>query len=128
MKTHVDCIPCFLRQSLEAARMASKETKVQESLMKDVMQYLQTISYAKSPPEISKEVHCIIRKNTGSLDPYKEVKQQSNKTAEELYPSLKKQVAASKDPLFAALHLSIVGNVIDFGTSVSYTHLTLPTN
>jgi len=120
MKTHLECIPCFIKQSLEAARMATNDEAIQEKVLKEVMKHLQDISYENSPPELSREVHTIIRTITNSRDPYKEVKDKSNRMAENLYPNLKKLVEDADDSLFLAIKLSIVGNVIDFGTSNRY--------
>ena len=120
MKTHLECIPCFIKQSLEAARMATNDEEIQEKVLKEVMKHLQDISYENSPPELSREVHTIIRTITNSRDPYKEVKDKSNRMAENLYPHLKKLVEDADDSLFLAIKLSIVGNVIDFGTSNRY--------
>jgi len=117
MKTYLECIPCFIRQSLEAARMATDDEHIHEEIIKDVMKYLQSISFSNSPPEISREVHNIIRNKSNSSDPYKKVKDQSNKMAENLYPRLKELIEESDDSLLMAIKLSIVGNVIDFGTS-----------
>jgi len=117
MKTYLECIPCFIRQSLEAARMATDDEAIHEEIIKDVMKYLQSISFSNSPPEISREVHNIIRNKSNSSDPYKKVKDQSNTMAENLYPRLKELIEESDDSLLMAIKLSIVGNVIDFGTS-----------
>jgi len=117
MKTHLECIPCFIKQSLEAARMATDDENVHEEVLKEVMKHLENISFSNSPPELSREVHSIIRDVTKSQDPYKKVKNQSNEMAEKLYPHLKKLVNEADDSLLMAIKLAIVGNVIDFGTS-----------
>jgi len=117
MKANLDCIPCFLNQSLEAARMATDDEEVHERVMKEVMAHLQNVSFSHSPPEISMGVHNIIRKITKSDDPYREVKDKSNEMAKNLYPHLKDMVRNAEDPLLMAIKLSIVGNVIDFGTA-----------
>ncbi len=116
MKTHLDCIPCFVKQSLEAARMASDDPCVQEKVLKEVMKHLQSISFEDSPPELSREVHRIIRDITNNNDPYKKVKNESNEKIKKIFNHLKKQVSESDDPLLTAIKLAIVGNVIDFGT------------
>jgi len=116
MKTHLECIPCFIKQSLEAARMATNDEGIHERVIKEVMEHLQNISFKDSPPELSKDVHSIIRSITNSNDPYKKVKEESNENAKKLYPTLKELVNTADDPLLAAIQLSIVGNVIDFGT------------
>lgn len=120
MKTYLECIPCFLKQSLEAARMTTDDEEIHVRVVKNVMKHLQTISLDQSPPELSREVHDIIRNITGSKDPYKEVKKQSNEMAKALYPHLSKLVTIADDPLLMAIKLAIVGNVIDFGTSNRY--------
>lgn len=116
MKTHLDCIPCFMKQSLEAARMASDDAEVQEKVLKKVMNHLQNINFEDSPPELSREVHYIIRSITKTNDPYRNVKIESNKTAEKIYVNLKKHVENADDSLLMSIKLAIVGNVIDFGT------------
>ena len=116
MQTHLDCIPCFLHQSLEAARMATSNELVHEQVMKQVMKYLETIDFHSSPPEISREVHAIIKRETGVQDPYLQVKNQANNQAKQQLPQLLKMIDTADDPLLMAVKLAIVGNVIDFGT------------
>jgi len=117
MKTYLDCIPCFISQALEAARMSSDNEEVQKKVLLEVMKHLQTVSFDSPPPETSREVHHIIRQITDTEDPYRKVKYQANRTAEKLYPTLKKMVIDANDPLLMAIKLAIVGNVIDFGTT-----------
>jgi len=117
VRTYLECIPCFIKQSLEAAHMATDDEEIQTEVLREVMKHLQNISLTNSPPELSREVHKIIREITKSKDPYKKVKDQSNEMAKKEYPYLKKLVNESDDPLLMAIKLSIVGNVIDFGTT-----------
>jgi uncharacterized protein with ATP-grasp and redox domains len=97
--------------------MATDDEKIHAEVLREVMKHLQTISFNDSPPELSREVHEIIRNITKSKDPYKKVKNQSNEMAKNQYPHLRKLVSEADDPLLMAVKLAIVGNVIDFGTS-----------
>lgn len=116
MRTYLDCIPCFLRQSLEASRMVTSNETLHEIVLKKVMRYLQVISsFNNPPPELSKEVHAIVRNMLNCKDPYKEAKKKSNEMAKELYPRLEQIVEEAKDPFLMATKLAIIGNVIDFG-------------
>ncbi len=117
MRAYLECIPCFLKQSLEAARMTTDDENIQTKVLQEVMKHLQNISFTDSPPKLSREVHKIIREITGSKDPYKKIKDTSNEVAKKKYSYLKKLVIESDDPLLMAIKLSIVGNVIDFGTT-----------
>jgi len=117
MKTMLECIPCFLSQSLEAARMASDDATIHQQVMREVMGFLQTIDFTQSPPLISKEVHSVIRKITDSSDPYQIVKKHATDIAKKQYTHLRETVIQSSNPLQTAVKLAIVGNVIDFGTT-----------
>ena len=116
MRTYLECIPCFIKQSLEATRMATDDEAVHIEVIKELLTHLKSISFTHSPPELSREVHGIIRDITKSKDPYKKVKDMSNKLAKDHYPLLKKMVEETSDPLLMAIKIAIAGNVIDFGT------------
>ena len=120
MKTHLECIPCFLKQSLEASRMVQNDEKKQEKVMKEVMNFLINSQLDTSPPELSKEVHRIIRNVTKTEDPYKKVKTLSNEQGSKYYIKIKKIVENSNDKLLTAIKYSIIGNSIDFGTFKRY--------
>ena len=117
MRTQLECIPCFIKQSFEAACMATDNEEIKTEVLKEVMKYSQNITLTKSPPELSRAVHKIVREITKSKDPYKKVKNESNEMVKKKYSYLKKLLIESDDPLLMAIKLSIVGNVIDFGTT-----------
>jgi len=100
--------------------MTTNDEAVHVKVIREVMNHLRSISFNNTPPELSREVHNIVRKVTNSKDPYKKVKNQSNEMIKKLYPHLKKLVEEADDPLFMAVKLSIIGNVIDFGTSTRF--------
>jgi len=116
MKTYLDCIPCFVRQSLEAARMATDDEEVHKEILDKVMKDLRENSLeGKKPPDIADRVHFIVRKLTGGTDPYKKMKEEQNERAMYLYPELKNIVRDSDDKLYSAVKLAIAGNIIDLG-------------
>ncbi len=118
MKVDLDCIPCFIKQTFEVAKIMEKDKATRTKIVKEVLNHLSNVNLEEyTPPQLSREVHDIIRKIANCKDPYKKVKDQSNKMANKMYPSLKEIVDKSKDPLLTSIKLAIVGNVIDFGTS-----------
>ena len=50
MKTYLDCYACFIRQALEATRIAKQEETVQKRVLNEVMERLKTMDLDASPP------------------------------------------------------------------------------
>jgi uncharacterized protein with ATP-grasp and redox domains len=100
--------------------MVQNDEKEHEKVLKEVMNYLIDASLDISPPELSKEVHKIIRNVTKTVDPYKKVKEISNEKGKNLYKKIKNIVENSDDSLLTAIKYSIIGNSIDFGTFKRY--------
>ena len=115
MKVHLDCIPCFLRQALEAVKMSTNNDAIREKALREVVTYLSQVKWTTDIPRIGTEVHRIVKRVTGNSDPYKRLKNKYNKLAAQLYPKLEFMVKNSSDPLFTALKIAIAGNAIDFG-------------
>jgi uncharacterized protein with ATP-grasp and redox domains len=115
MKAYLDCVPCFLRQALEASRMATKDENVQRKVIDSVMGRLPMLSFNVSPPEIAQVVHGLVKEITGESDPYREIKKKHNQTLLKLYSPLKEIVSNSQDRLLTATKMAIAGNVIDLG-------------
>ncbi len=120
MKTYLDCIPCFLRQTLETARIATRdERKIREALDK-VCLLLPEISFDAPPPEIGREIYKTINRVIGIEDPYYNIKKEHTRYLLVLYPDLKKRIASSSDSLLSAIKFAIAGNIIDFGPNSDF--------
>lgn len=115
MKTYLDCLPCFVRQALSAARMLGVEDHVQQEVMRRVLLAAAALDMTRPPPEMGREIHRVIREVTGNADPYAPLKERYNALALELLDDLQARVARAPDPLEAAVRLAIAGNIIDFG-------------
>ncbi|MBC8277679.1 MAG: DUF89 family protein [FCB group bacterium] len=115
MKTYIDCIPCFLNQSLKVVRKVGKDELFQAGIMKEILAALSTADFSRPPPQLKSLVDGIISRKTGISDLYEQDKKYSNDLVMPLYPDLKQQVDKSDDPFSTALRLAIAGNVVDFG-------------
>ena len=120
MNTYLDCYSCFLRQALEAARMAKADESQQKVVLDRVLDLLKRIEPSSSPPEIGDRVHRIVRQVVGNGDPYQAIKQASTRQALGFYSRMKALVAEADDPLGTAVRLSIAGNIIDAGPNREY--------
>lgn len=119
MRTYLDCIPCFYRQALDTARIAGADEIKQKQIVDKISQLIPDFSLEASPPEMGRTIYTLVRKITGVKDPFKEIKENSNKLTLKIYPKLKQKIESSEDRLLTTLKLSIAGNIIDYGVKNS---------
>jgi len=119
MKTYLDCIPCFFKQALEAARMAGAGKIKQKKILNKVAEVLPQFSLTSSPPEMGRVIYELAKSITKQSDPYAQIKEKSNRQALGIYNKLKKKVKYSHDRLLMAVELAIAGNIIDYGVKNS---------
>ncbi len=115
MKTRLDCIPCFLRQALDTARLAGASFEKQKRIVFEVAEHLGYVSLRASPPEIAQEIYTIVNTRTGRKDPYRKIKEQSTALALRVYPLLQRNIASCENRLSRAVELAVAGNIIDYG-------------
>ncbi len=120
MKTSVDCLPCYLRQALQVARMCSAPADRQYTVVTTVAALLPELDMEQTPPANAIKIYAAIAEVTGCRDPYLEVKMKSNEQALQILPLLRKEVCQADIPLAAALRFAIAGNIIDYGASENF--------
>ncbi len=121
MKTTLDCIPCFIRQALEVARLVTTEPELLERIMRQTLIHMAGVDMGVPPPVVAQQLHRSLRGLTRVDDPYREVKDRFNRMALDMLPALRKMVANATDPLATATSLAIAGNVIDLGAKAGLT-------
>jgi uncharacterized protein with ATP-grasp and redox domains len=119
MRIFLDCIPCFIRQALDSARLATDDERIHEQVVREVLRLSADLDMSQSPPAIGQQIHQLIRKLIDNKDPYRELKQRSNRLALRMCEEFKETVRTSKDPLETAVRLSIAANIIDLGVKTS---------
>jgi len=119
MKLHLDCIPCLVRQTLDAARNLELEDATARGLLRRILRLLPQLDWDLPPPVIAREIHRAIRDLTGDPDPYLRKKISDTETALELLPEAEEIVAASGHPFLTAVMFSIAGNAIDLGAKTA---------
>jgi uncharacterized protein with ATP-grasp and redox domains len=110
-----DCIPCFLRQALSAARRVSSDEWLHAKVIKRVMSEMAHTDLTRSPAEVTFEALQIASKLLGGADAFAEDKKKHNDLVKSLLPGLRRRVAESSDSLSLAVRLAIAGNVMDLG-------------
>ena len=115
MNLKLDCVPCLIRHSIEAARFVTNDESYQKLILDGVMSTLLNMDISKSPPALAKLIHKKIREISGIADPYKEAKNKFNALASSMIEELRVQINRSTDPLISSVKLAIAGNIIDSG-------------
>ncbi len=118
MRVHLDCFPCFLKQSIIALRLGTKDESLQKTILKSILEDIQKADISKPPAYTTTFIHRKIRQLLGR-DPFEGIKSEYNQIALRLYPSLKTTIEKSPDPLWTSTRLAIAGNIIDFGIFTS---------
>ena len=119
METYLDCIPCFIRQALDAVRLATDDKSIHEQVLHDVLDLTKGMDLHQSPPAMSRHIHRRIRELVENPDPYHHLKQRHNQLALKLYDLLEPVVRRSEHPLETAVRLAIAGNIIDLGVKTA---------
>ncbi len=117
MRTYLDCIVCFVRQGLDAARLVSDDEQLHERVVRRVLRMAAVVDMQQAPPVMGRQIHNLIKQVIGNDDPYREIKQKFNELALKWYPQLHEQVVQSDDAVAKAIGFAIAGNIIDFGVS-----------
>ncbi len=109
-----------MEQALRAGRMATHDERKIKELIDEVGAMMKDIPLENTPPETGEFIYGKIKEITGVRDPYRDVKKKNIREALSLYPSLKKKVSGSDDPLMTAIRIAIAGNVIDLGVNKKF--------
>lgn len=117
MKTSLDCIPCFVRQALNAARMVSADPAVHGRIVREALLWVGEMDMDQPPPLLGQRIRRRLREMTGVEDPYRAAKDHQNQMAQNLLLELRTEIEAASNPLAMAVRLAIAGNVIDMGAN-----------
>jgi uncharacterized protein with ATP-grasp and redox domains len=117
MRTHFDCIPCFIRQAINTVRLASDDPELHQKTLREILVILSQMDFQHAPVVMGRTIHRVIQIMTRVQDPYRSIKKQYNQMVNDLYPELQARIRASEDSFEAAARLALAGNIIDFGNS-----------
>ncbi len=120
MKVCLECLPCFLSQTIKTMRRITRDEDAVREVVDAVCAMLPDQPHQLTPAEIGRDVYKLIADRTGVADPYRELKQQCTRRALAVYPDMKQRVAESEDPLLTAAKMAIAGNIIDFGADTVF--------
>jgi len=113
MRIYPDCVPCLAKFTLDAAQRATQDADLLVNISLKGLRIILDHGPEAMPPQIAQAINRMITRLTKVDDPYREEKRQHNRSAMSLYPSLRKEIHESSDPLRTALRAAAGGNRID---------------
>lgn len=126
MKTELDCIPCFVRQALEAIQEVVDTPEQRERLFRKLLREISLEDWNLTPPAVSQRLHRLIRQDMGGIDPYRAIKAQMNAAAKTVLPTMRAMLAQQSDRQEALVRLAIGGNMLDAGAKTRVSIEDLP--
>ncbi len=117
MKSYLDCIPCFVRQTLEVVRLVTDDETIHEEVLRSVLREASDRDLNETPPSMAQRIHRLIREKSGVNDPYREIKHRFNQEILTYYDDFQTRINQSPEPLETAIRLAIAGNIIDVGAN-----------
>ena len=121
MKTSLDCLPCFVRQTLDAARLVSDDPFLHEKIVRELLEWIGWMDMRQPPPALAQRIHRRLREVVGSDAPYAVIKERQNRMALGLLPLLRREIERATDPFLVAVKLAVAANVIDLGAKTGLT-------
>ena len=115
MKLYLECIPCYIRQVVDAAKMATDDKKLIECILRKSLIAASEFNYDNVGLLTRARIQNSIKGLLPDGDPYRVVKEKFNLICLELEEKLKRMIKESTDPFETSLRISLAGNIIDFG-------------
>lgn len=117
MKIQADCVPCLMKRILFQSRLAEGADDFR-SVESAVRALADNISSEKRSVDVATPVHAASYAVLGN-DPYHDLKVEADEVAGRFVDTAQEIVDRSDDPLRAALLVSVIGNIMDFGSGVA---------
>lgn len=116
MKIQTECVPCLLKRAIFEAKQSTEDKEVIDKVIKESCKLISKIYDPNvCSAKIATKVHRLVYDILNNNDPYKKLKETSNRIAQSLVPKARELIEKSQDPLKTSMICSIVGNLMDYG-------------
>lgn len=113
MELCLDCLPCLMKQALDAARKTTDDVEIHRAVMEETLSLLEHYPNYLNSPDLARAIHASVKGHTGSFDPYSAMKQGDLASAKALVPYLKEFLTERETSLYWTMKVSAVGNNLD---------------
>lgn len=118
MKACADCGPCLMRRILFQSRLAANGCEF-EAVKQCMALYASLMTPEVCSAEIATEVHALSYRLMECDDPYHQMKVDADRVVERYLKAAEDFICSSSDRFRAAVQVSIVGNIMDFGSGIA---------
>jgi uncharacterized protein with ATP-grasp and redox domains len=105
----------MFRQALNTARVVTDDPGVHLAILQKLARRVADLDLDRTPAILSQPAYELVSEVTGVRDPFAEIKRETNRIALQMLPDLRERITGAADPLDAALHAAVAGNIIDTG-------------
>jgi len=100
--------------------LLQRVSEIDESVLDEVRGILDRETLSQTPAELSSTAIRPVMEKVPGVDPFRELKEESNRAALELVPRLRDIIGSAEDSLAMAFRLSVVGTIVDLGIREDY--------
>ena len=75
MELFFDCIPCMIRQALEAARMTTNDIEIHDKIISESLNLMTNYRKYRNSPDLAREIHRVDKEQTNLAEPYLKIKE-----------------------------------------------------
>ncbi len=119
MRFSLECLPCYMRQTLESAKFITSDQTIHEKLMRNALVILAQFDVNETDFETHRNLYKLIKSYCPNGDPFLSFKKEFNDICLELENYLNDLIVKSEDPFESAIRISLAGNLIDTGIGTS---------
>ena len=118
MDVHPDCVPCLMKRVLFQARLVGNGTEF-DAVEAALKTYAANIGSGVNSARLATMVHASAYKAMGVADPYLDLKVRADEVAGRYLARMEDEIDSSEDRLSTAIRVSIIGNIMDFGSGIA---------
>ncbi|MBR4203417.1 MAG: DUF89 family protein [Candidatus Methanomethylophilaceae archaeon] len=115
MRIQTDCVPCLMKRILFQSRL-NEGSDERRSVEEGLKVFAQGFDYSRKSVDVATEVHRASYVVLGR-DPYHDLKVRADEVAGGFMDLAQRYVDGSEDKLRACLMVSVIGNIMDFGST-----------
>ncbi|GAW32942.1 DUF89 domain-containing protein [Carboxydocella sp. JDF658] len=120
MQVSLECVPCYLRQVLNAMQHGEIPVEEQGKILDQILLEIPQLDKTATPALNSSLLLHRLQEMAGVGDLFQEAKEKSNEQALALLPLLREMVSEADWPLELAVKLAVAGNIVDLGILQDY--------